>query len=159
MRRASLLPLLPLLGLLLPSCTFIQGNPRVLVTSTPAGAEILVDGKDTGKTTPYKFELTDYGSHAHTITVRKKGYEPESRRVYFHRETRTSKWTEGVAQDFPLTLPLFWTFGDMFLPFAYRWEFVPGTVHVELWAEGAGPLRKGRGKDDGKPAAATGNGR
>ena len=52
MGRAPLLPLVALALALLPACTYIEGNPRVLVTSNPAGAEILVDGQDTGKTTP-----------------------------------------------------------------------------------------------------------
>ena len=43
------------------------------VGSTPAGADILVDGKETGKTTPAQV-LVDQG--AHTILLRKSGFQP-----------------------------------------------------------------------------------
>ncbi len=59
--------------LLLPACTTIQGSDRVLVTSAPAGARIAVNGLDTGWTTPHDFNLANFGSHDHLITVTKKG--------------------------------------------------------------------------------------
>jgi hypothetical protein len=42
------------------------------VASTPAGAAIVVDGKDTGKLTPSQFALSTPG--AHTVTLRRYGY-------------------------------------------------------------------------------------
>jgi serine/threonine-protein kinase len=42
------------------------------VASTPAGAVIVVDGKDTGKLTPSQFALSTPG--AHTVTLRRYGY-------------------------------------------------------------------------------------
>jgi serine/threonine-protein kinase len=45
------------------------------VSTTPAGASVLVDGKDTGKLTPAQFNL-DKGQH--TIVVRKPGYLDET---------------------------------------------------------------------------------
>ncbi|HEX3585414.1 MAG TPA: PEGA domain-containing protein [Candidatus Angelobacter sp.] len=42
------------------------------VASTPAGAVIVVDGKDTGRLTPSQFSLTTPG--AHTVTLRRNGY-------------------------------------------------------------------------------------
>jgi hypothetical protein len=65
---------LALAMLLLPSCTYLQGDDRVFVASEPAGARIYVDGMDIGHTTPYQFNLANWGSHDHTITVAKKGY-------------------------------------------------------------------------------------
>ena len=43
------------------------------VGSMPAGADILVDGKETGKTTPAQV-LVDQG--AHTVLLRKSGFQP-----------------------------------------------------------------------------------
>ncbi len=131
---------LALAPMLLPSCTYIQGDDRVLVTSTPAGAWIAVDGTDIGHSTPYQFNLSNYGAHDHIITVTKKGHEPESRPVYFHRQTRMSQWTEGAVEDLNFTWPVFWTFGDFFLPFEYRWEFVPRELFVQLYPQGQAPV-------------------
>ena len=127
--------------LLLPACTYIQGSDRVLVTSAPAGARIAVNGLDTGWTTPHDFNLANFGSHDHLITVTKKGYEPESRQVYLHRQTRTSLWVEGAVEDLQFTWPVFWTFGDFFLPFEYRWEFVPRELFVQLYPQGQAPVK------------------
>ena len=42
------------------------------IASTPAGAAILIDGKDTGKLTPMKFSFG--GPGAHTVTLKRYGY-------------------------------------------------------------------------------------
>jgi hypothetical protein len=49
------------------------------VASTPAGAVIVVDGKDTGKLTPSQFSLSNPG--AHTVTLRRYGYLEASNSV------------------------------------------------------------------------------
>jgi serine/threonine protein kinase len=50
--------------------------PKLSVASTPAGAVILVDGKDTGKLTPSQLSLEKPGTHA--VVVRRSGYLDES---------------------------------------------------------------------------------
>jgi serine/threonine protein kinase len=49
------------------------------VASTPAGAVILLDGKDTGKLTPSQLSLNRSGSH--TITLQRAGYLEQSSSV------------------------------------------------------------------------------
>jgi serine/threonine protein kinase len=53
-----------------------QQLAKLSVASTPAGATILMDGKDTGKLTPSQLTLDKPG--AHTIIVRRYGYLDES---------------------------------------------------------------------------------
>jgi hypothetical protein len=56
----------------------VQLNPTissVMVTSTPSGANIWIDGKDTGKTTPAAVVL-EKGQHS--VTVRKQGFKEVS---------------------------------------------------------------------------------
>jgi serine/threonine protein kinase len=48
----------------------------VALTSEPAGAQILIDGKDTGKITPAQIAVDKPG--AHTFLVRKQGYLEET---------------------------------------------------------------------------------
>jgi len=144
---------LALASMLLPSCTYIQGDDRVLVTSTPPGAWIAVDGVDIGHSTPHQFNLSNYGAHDHLITVTKQGYEPESREIYYHSQWRTSVWKEGAVEDLQFTWPVFWTFGDFFLPFEYRWEFVPREMFVQLYPQGQAPMKfdaRGNTKTDTK---------
>jgi len=50
-------------------------NALVVVNSTPPGAEIVLDGKSTGRVTPAQFAV-EKGSH--TVVLRKQGYLEES---------------------------------------------------------------------------------
>jgi hypothetical protein len=53
-----------------------QLTARMIVSSTPAGAVIVVDGKDTGKLTPSQLILDKPG--AHTVVLRRAGYLEET---------------------------------------------------------------------------------
>jgi hypothetical protein len=50
-------------------------NALLVLNSTPSGAAVLLDGKETGKTTPAQFAV-EKGSH--TVLLRKQGYLDES---------------------------------------------------------------------------------
>jgi len=50
-------------------------NALLLVNSTPAGAEIVVDGRNTGRATPAQFAVE---KGAHTVLLRKAGYLDET---------------------------------------------------------------------------------
>ena len=124
------------------ACTYLSGDPTVLVSSEPAGAEIFVDGASTGQTTPSKIELGGLFGGNHDITVRMAGREPETREVRHHRNYETSSWNNGADTELlGLTLPFWWTFGDFLLPFAVKWRYTPHEVHVRLYEEGEGPVR------------------
>jgi hypothetical protein len=49
-----------------------QSSAVLSVSSTPAGAVIIIDGTDSGKLTPSQFALSTSG--AHTVTLRRAGY-------------------------------------------------------------------------------------
>ncbi len=51
----------------------------VLVTAEPAGAQILLDGKDTGRVTPSQISVEKSGNH--TVLIKKQGYLEESTTV------------------------------------------------------------------------------
>jgi serine/threonine-protein kinase len=50
-------------------------NALVVASSTPAGAEVLLDGKSTGRVTPVQFAVE---KGAHTLVLRKQGYLDET---------------------------------------------------------------------------------
>jgi len=58
------------------SITLAQLTANVLVMGDPPGAEIFVDGRDTGRVTPSQIALDKPGNH--TVLVRKPGYLDES---------------------------------------------------------------------------------
>jgi len=133
------------LAAVLPSCATFHGRTEVLITSSPAGAAVYLDGQDTGETTPIRLDLGDfmfvagYFGSDHEITVRKPGFEPETRRVYHHTAHYTSTWGEGVSDWMMLPLPLFWTLGDWFTPIGVKWDFIPHELHVKLYPTGKAP--------------------
>ena len=139
-RRGAILTLPTLLALLLPSYLYIAGDSTVRISSTPAGAFIFLDGEDTGKTTPAMLELGSYvnlGGLAggdRTVTIRKKGYEPEQRILHHHSSIYHSRWVDGATPFLFLTAPLFWTMGDLLLPASVHWTYVPNELHVTLYA-------------------------
>lgn len=134
-----------MLLLVATGCTFASGDPTVFITSTPAGASIEIDGTDTGETTPAHFDLGTWlnlsGALAgdHAVTIRKNGYEPETRVLHHHTTFYTSKWIDGATNGVMFNNPIFWTVGDFFTPFGVRWAFVPHTLHVRLYPEGEAP--------------------
>lgn len=135
--------ILLLSALLLPSCTYLSGDANVLVTSTPAGADILLNGEDTGRTTPTLLELGGIAGRSHAITVRKIGYEDEVRQVYHYTTGYTSRWIDGAVEPGVWNFPLWWTLGDFFTPFGVRWRYVPGELHVRLHRRGEAPVVQG----------------
>jgi hypothetical protein len=130
-------------------CTVFTGNSRVLVTSEPAGAEILVDGKPTGRTTPSLVKLGGIFGGDREITVRKTGYEPETRPVTQWTTTESSRWIDAASSDLSLiAFPVFWTLREVFLPFTVRWQYVPQELYVRLYPIGEAPKRAFLASDD-----------
>lgn len=135
LRLACLLPFA------LGACTWFSGDSTVLVTSTPPGAEVLIDGQASGRTTPAKLDLGGMLGGDHELTIRKTGFEPEVRVVTHYTKGYTSRWIDGAAEPGVWTFPLWWTLGDFFVPFGVRWVYVPHELHVQLYKEGEGPLK------------------
>ncbi len=126
-------PMLLLPLLLVGACTAWSNDAFLLVSSDPPGAHITVDGRDTGLSTPARLSIGGNFGADHDVQVTKKGYRTITRRVYQQTEGYTSKWIDGVYDLVMIPLPLFWTTGDMLLPFAVRGELVPHELHVKLY--------------------------
>ena len=136
LRNTLLLPALLALVSLAPSCLWVEGDSRVFVTTEPAGADILVDGKPTGLTSPAKIDLDGLLGSDHEIRVEKVGYEAESRVVTHFRAWNASQWNDGAADYSTWAFPLFWTVGDMLFPFEVRYAYVPHRLHIKLFEQG-----------------------
>src|SRR6266702_1849184 len=57
-----------------------SGNGSLKVTSYPSGANVTIDGVDTGKTTPMSVSLS-IGEHTVVVTVASSGWNPDTRTV------------------------------------------------------------------------------
>ncbi|MCK5944224.1 MAG: PEGA domain-containing protein [Planctomycetes bacterium] len=132
MLRRRLLPLLALTFACLPSCTAWLEKKDVLITSEPLGARILVDGEDTGHTTPHVLPIGGNFGRDHVVRLEKRGYRPAHRRLYQHTEGYTSKWIDGAYEVVMFPLPFFWTTGDFLLPFGIRGALLPRELFVRL---------------------------
>lgn len=120
---------------LLAGCTSFQGDDRVVVTSDPPGATILVDGTDLGYTTPKALDIGGLGGSDHVITLHKKGFRSETRLLLQMGSSYTARFVDGAPDFAPPVWPLAWTFGDFFIPLGVRWAFGPGELHVKLYRE------------------------
>ena len=117
------------------ACTW-QSDSRVFLTTDPPGADVAIDGIETGQTTPVILDLDAVVPGGHTVTVRKNGFGDQTRTVLHHKALYGSRWEDGAATEAIKAMPLFWTFGDAFAPFAVRWQYEPHELHVKLYKNG-----------------------
>lgn len=143
---APMLKALSALLLCVLSGCYATGDPYVLVTSTPAGADIYVDNYPTGQTTPAMIDLGGIYAPDHEITIRKEGFTDESRWVYHYTRQYTPRWIDGSSAIEIPAWPLEWTMGDIFLPLGVRWRYVPHEVHAVLYAQGMEPVHSEDGE-------------
>lgn len=149
MRLALLLSLL-----FCSACVYVRTDSRVFLTSDPPGADVAIDGKETGMTTPTILDFDGLVNGDHEITLHKNGHDPETRKVIHHKILYTSRWEDGAADPGIIALFLFWTFGDMTAFFGVRWNYEPHELHVKLYERGEFVLRRGEQKAEVTPQQA-----
>lgn len=115
---------------LCPSCIANKSLPGVTLHSTPAGAQVFIDGEDTGFVTPCAIALDE--EEVHLIEVRMEGYETVRRRVhpggtldlvYFRDADRWPRYWPN-----PVLLP----FEDVWFPVKRNDSLRPSRLHVRL---------------------------
>ena len=116
-----------LLGLSLGSCQSVT-PPGVHFSTTPPGARILVDGRDSGFVTPTNLHLDD----DHWVQLELEGYE--SADVYLQSGTRrqTIPWTRGKVNVMTPWFPLFLPLEDLLLPVKVDKSPSPRRIYVKL---------------------------
>lgn len=123
--------ILLVLPLLAPGCVRLTRVGKVFLSSDPQGAAVLVEGRDTGLSTPTWVQVGSTGSRS--ITLRREGYREETFAVGSDLE-----W-EGTSLDamrsfryrgFPL--PYILTTEDLFVPLRARTGPAPSHVHLKL---------------------------
>jgi len=128
MRLARTLPTLLLLGLA-ASCTTYRDTVAIHFSSTPPGADILVDGVPTGFATPCMIALE---KKEQVITFSKPGFVEAKREVYPDPENHTWFWREATVGPHTFDFPLFINLDDAITPVKRDNELIPARIYVRL---------------------------
>ncbi|QDV07585.1 PEGA domain protein [Planctomycetes bacterium Poly30] len=132
MRTPSSTPLatLALLALAIPmlqSC--ISGRRPIVLDSTPRGALVIVDGEDSGHSTPCTIQLSD---SARTFEFRLPGYATEERYVRVGGRRRVVYWRDAITDYRTWAFPLWLSAEDFFFPIKEDGGEMPNRIHVRL---------------------------
>lgn len=128
--RPFLAPLLLLFAALFTGSCRSTTPPGTLLATSPPGARILVDGRDSGFLTPCVLAL-DEGDR-HSLRFELPGHQPAEFSLTPHTRTEIITWMEGFAPWSQLHFPLFLPFWDLFLPVQMNRALEPSRVHVRM---------------------------
>lgn len=136
--RPTAVLLLPLLGLLAlaTSCRSV-GRP-VHLSSSPAGANILIDGRDSGFVTPVTLDLStprEVGGPIpapREIEFRLAGYEPASRTLAVKDTEHLIYWSDSTVFYLTGRFPLWLNWEDLLFPKVTQTGEWPSRIFVRL---------------------------
>lgn len=123
-----LLALAALAGL--SGCSLLAPNRPVLLSTTPPGATVLVDGHNIGFLTPCQVQF-DIDEDVR-IDFEIPGYRTETRFLTPDDEVYSILWREMNTGAQTWNFPLFLTMRDLLVPVKWLEGHSPGRVHVEL---------------------------
>lgn len=126
-----------LAALALPGCLFTRSQPGVMLATTPPGATVLVDGRDSGFVTPATLSLER--SAWHRIDFQLDGFATESRLVGPGKRPELIPWTQGYVGVYTWYFPLFLPMEYLFFPLRIDDNLVPQRIHVRLEHVGEEP--------------------
>lgn len=124
---ATTLAVIALSSCMLPSC--ISGRRPIVLDSTPRGALVIVDGVDSGHSTPCTFQLPD---KSRTFEFRLAGYEPEIRDIRIGERSEVVFWSDAVTDYRTWAFPLWLSTQDFFFPVKEDDGEMPSRIHVRL---------------------------
>lgn len=112
----------------LASCQFVR-RPGVALSTSPPGARVSVDGRDTGFLTPCVLELD---RDDHRLDFELPGYQSVSRLVTCDREVYVILWEEMALNWQVWHFPLWLNYIDTFAPIKIDNGSTPGRIFVRL---------------------------
>ncbi|MEM7305749.1 MAG: PEGA domain-containing protein [Planctomycetota bacterium] len=113
----------------LASCVNLVTPPGILIASTPPGAHISVDGRDSGFVTPASMAIDD---DAKWIELRLEGYATTALFLEHGKRYELVPWSEGVVTPRSWPFPLFLPMTDLILPVRLDESPSPSRIHVDL---------------------------
>lgn len=129
----------------LSSCSLVAPNRAVMLSSSPPGATVVVDGRNAGFVTPCQLQF-DVDEDVR-IDFEAPGFRTETRYLTPDDEVYSILWREMYVTPKTWNFPLFLPLGDILVPVKWSEGHAPGRVHVEL------DRLSDRDTPDEKPAA------
>ena len=122
----------PLIAALLScvSCISTEADPTLSISTAPPGAQVLINGVDTGFATPCMLAVEE---ELMRIDVHLKGYEPERRIVTRDPKLETRYWSEMNSSVRTWRFPLFLNIHDLLNhPVREIMLLAPGRIFIRL---------------------------
>jgi len=120
-----LLALLPCAG-----CISIEPDPTLSISTDPPGAQVLINGVDTGFATPCLLAVEDEYIQ---VDIRLWGYEPERRVVTRDPKLELRHWSEMNSSSRTWRFPLWLNIHDLFNhPVREVMLLAPGRIFIRL---------------------------
>ncbi|MFT5051262.1 MAG: hypothetical protein ACI8QZ_002673 [Chlamydiales bacterium] len=126
MRIASLLLLT---GATLLASSGCQSTPMVSLATDPPGAQIVIDGEDSGYVTPCVMTLANEG---HRVDLILPGYSPATRYMSRAKPAQIILWTELMGNLHTWRFPLWLNYRDFFVPIEAPSGPFPRRMFVRL---------------------------
>lgn len=130
--RPSIVAALLLSCLLATSCVHLSWRKKALVTfaSEPPGANVIIDGRDSGFVTPCLLALPPGGGRR--VDLQLNGYEPVRRRLRSDVSTYVIEWNEMWASTNTWRLPLWLNARDLFAAIRIKRAQSPRRIFVRF---------------------------
>lgn len=101
-----------------------------LIASTPSGARILVDGRDSGLVTPREIQLEK--GRSHRIVLELAGFALSTLELDEGRRVTLVGWNQAGIRPIRFPLPIFHSSKELFLPVRVDRSSSPWRIHVRL---------------------------
>jgi hypothetical protein len=111
-------------------CVIERSQPGVMISTTPPGATLYVDGRDSGLVTPAALALPR--NSVRRLDVELDGYLPVSRIVTPVGPVHLIPWTAGYLGPSGIWFPLYLSVPDLFAPIRMDDGFSPKRIHIAL---------------------------
>lgn len=114
---------------LLQGCMVVR-PPGVLFATEPPGANVVINGRDSGFATPIELDL-DRGK-MHTVEFKLDGYDTAVRHLDPSLRVHVVPWYDGDLGPKIWRFPLYLTFFGLIAPVRINNGLVPGRIYVPL---------------------------
>ena len=106
------------------------GRKGVVFASTPQGAQLLIDGRDSGFVTPCALRMEDTGPHRVDFLL--PGYQVATRILAKNSSYWFVPWKDGDLGVETWRFPLWLDVPSLLAPIEYRAGLQPARMHVQL---------------------------
>jgi hypothetical protein len=108
----------------------ITGSPGLQISSSPPGAEVWIDGQDSGFATPCVLALER--GDAYRVELVLEGYETALRGVDPDARVLLVPWRDADLQSTHWRFPLWLALDDFLVPVRLDRSLSPSRVHVQM---------------------------